>query len=343
MPDGTIETPTATFASFREHRAETPLGKVEIEERDTSSKSSAAKSEDEAHVDGSDPSKGQGKNVEKRLTEIQQNINKQLERARLAKEEADREEARVAKLKDPSSKAAPQETKPAPAAAAYDGADDKDPRPERPKKPSRDTDASGKPWASWADYETAQSKYDDDMEEFRDNNAAWVSRAEWRKADRAKQETAAQEAQRAAVNKDLEDFESTAKKWAKENSAEDFDGLFDEIKKRPVLSTETASVTMYGGEEGAGLLYHLMTDPDKLEAIEKMARPIDRLNELYRLKYELAYGKLETKRAERKPAQEKPRSAAPAAGTRLPQGQGSGGGSSKEPKSFADYRAKKYG
>ena len=47
-----------------------------------------------------------------------------------------------------------------------------------------------------------------------------------------------------------------------------------------MLSTETASVTMYGGEEGAGLLYHLMTDPDKLEAIEKMARPIDRLNEL---------------------------------------------------------------
>jgi len=343
MPDGTVETPTATFASFREHRSETPLGKVEIEERNAPSNKSAEPSEDGSKpAAGSEPAPGQGNNVEKRKSEIQREIDAAVARREAAKREADAEEARLAGLRDPSKKAAPEEKKPAPAAAAYDGTDEKDPRPERPKKPSRDTDASGKQWASWADYETAQSKYEDDMEEFRGKDAAWVARAEWRKADRVKQETAAQEAQRAAVNKDLEDFESTAKKWAKENSAEDFDGLFDEIKKRPVLSTETASVTMYGGEEGAGLLYHLMTEPDKLEAIEKMARPIDRLNELYRLKYELAYGKLETKRAERKPAQEKPRSAAPAAGTRLPQGQG-GGGNSKEPKSFADYRAKKYG
>jgi hypothetical protein len=64
---------------------------------------------------------------------------------------------------------------------------------------------------------------------------------------------------------------------------------------------------------------------------------IKRLNALYELMYSLR----PTEKEERKPAQEKPRSAAPAPGTRV-----SGGGqgsASKEPKSFRDYQTKRFG
>ena len=340
MPD--TETVAPEQPSFADHRKAMISGdrpKIELLKDTPISSQSAEDPEkgDPKHGAASETAKGQEfNNVDKRKAEIQREINSDLERKRIAKQEADAEEARLARLKAPDVKATPTE-QPGVVAPAYDGTDKSDPKPERPKKPNDKVDASGKEWANWPEYQAALDKYEEDMESFRTANAAWTARAEWRKADKLKLETAARETATAQVNKDLADFESTAKDWAKAEKIEDFMDLFAEIKKRPVLSAETGSVTMYGGEDGARLLYELMVHPEKLEEIEKMPRSIDRLNALYEMKYSLKPVKSE----ERRPAQDKPRSAAPAPGTRV-----SGGGqgsSSKEPKNFHDYQTKRFG
>ena len=340
MPDATttVDQPKQTFTDFRAARGTTPQSPIPLDTTPISRQSAEEPKADPKPAAASEPASGQDKEKESRSGRSEQRI------AELVRERADRERERDEARRERDelkAKVTPREStdapKAQPAPAAFAGTDPTDPRPEEPKEPSETVDASGKPWGSWADYQAAVKEYNASMRKFYSAEAAWTARAEWRKADARQQQAAQAEATRTQQQKDLDEFESTARKWAKSEGAEDFDGLLAEVKKRPILSPETGSVTMYGGEDGARLLYELMTHPDQLEEIENMPRAIDRLNALYELKYSLKYAK---QPPERKPAQEPRRSAAPPAGTRV---SGSGGPPSREPKSFADYRKQKYG
>ena len=342
MPDTetTVAEPQKqSFADFRAARGTTPQAPIPLDDTPISRQNSAEEPKGESKpAAGSEPASGQRNKVEERKSEIQKEIDGLTAR----KHEAGREWQEFEDWKKskkpadvPRETVAPQQNT-APATAAFDGTDTKDPRPERPKKPSENVDASGKPWGTWAEYNAAKDKYDDDIITYGSEDAAWVARREWRKQDAVKQQAAAIETAHVEQRQDFSEFVEAAHKWAKDEGAEDFDGLFAEVQKRPTLSVETGSLTIYGGADGARLLHHLMTNPATLEDIENEP-PKKRLRSLLKLSHDLAR---EAYKGQARPAQEPRRTAAPPAGTRVT---GSGGPSSRDPKSFTEFKLKRFG
>ena len=325
MPD-TIEAPvTDQKESFGAWRNGRETGQPETG-REPAEKPAAASTEPAKPAAESETASEQSK-VEKRKAEIQREIDALTRQREDLKRKLAPKQPEPAIVSRGTSEQPKEPSNDEAQKAAADGTDPKDIEPVRPDQTK---------YSDWA-------KFDTDMEQWRVDRAAWVARKEWRKADAAKEAKATEDRQRfeqteqqKRVQKDLSDFETEAHDWAKEEGADDFEELFAEIKKRPVLSAETGSVTMYGGKDGARLLHHLMSNPELLEEIEKAPRIIDRLNKLYELKHELKAEKAQKRLA----PIEKPRSNAPPAGTRL---SGTGGGSGgKDPTTFESFRKQRH-
>lgn len=324
MPEAVIEAPQKqpeTFSSFRGNRGGPAPEPVPAREPEAKTTEPAAGEQPQPAADSA-PASEQTK-VDKRKADIQKDIDALVRQ----REELKRELAKHADVPRVTSEPPKDAPKDASEKVAADGTDPKDPEPKA---------LDAKTWTgTWEEYQAAEKAYNREL-------AAWIARNEWRKADASKAAKAAEEQRADAQNrmtaqfdKDRGNFETAARKWAAENEATDFDDLYEEIRKRPVLTPETGAVTMYGGEDGARVLYHLMTHPEELETIENMPRIIDRLNKLYDLKYTL-----KGSTSERRPAPEQRKSNAPPAGTRLT-GTGGGGGS-KEPTTFEAFRAKRF-
>jgi hypothetical protein len=314
MPEAVIEKPesqTETFTSFRGGRgasAEVVPAKPEKPNDDSSAASqpedqSTSKESQEGAAPkaetASDADPKQDK-VAKRKDQIQREIDDLVKQR-----EALKREVRPVEQLKPSAEA------PRPA-ATFDGTDKDDPEPK------------------------AESY--DNWQKFADERAAWVARNTFRrlehekaekfKADQAKSQS---EAIAKQSQEDYNDFVGRGEDFAKEHP--DYRELFAEITKRPSISRETALVCTYAEDDlGPAVLYDLMIHPEKLEEIEKMPRPTDRLNALYALKHEIIYAR---KEAAKPPTEEKPRSSAPRPGTVL---NGSGGQGSSEPKNFSQFR-----
>lgn len=259
----------------------------------------------------SEPEKTEQSKFEKRVAEKQRRIDE------LTKQEKELERRIAAKQTSevPRETGAPT-TGAAPAAAVEDP---KDPRPTRPDQ-SKYTD--------WAQYEK-------DLQKFGDDNAAWIARQEWRRLEAQRQQQAVQDEGKKAYEEVLASFETRGSEYATEHP--DYPGKVDQFKAKNV-SNEVAACLLEA-ENGPQILDYLMDNPEELRKIDGLKFAPKRTDAIYALKYKLlGYGaKPETD----KTAPEKPRSNAPAPGSRL---NGSGGApGSKEPANFEHFRAKRFG
>ena len=304
--------PTESFSDFRGSRgaakssADTAV--VVDDPADTGSKTAgdANPSTGDAEpkvADASEPSQKQSK-VDKRKGEIQREIDELVRKRETLKREVE-----AAK---PSDKGAPEKTAKAPAAA--DGTDASDPKPKVP--------------------DPKDAKYEDDRLRYAVELAKWEIRSD----NRAREAQAAREATEKAHQSALDKFEARGTEFASEGTDHaDYPELVEQFKSR-TISNELAAVIV-NAENGPEILYELMTNPDEMKRIESLPTAIDRLDAMYELKYKLkAPAKADA--SEPATAQHKPKSAAPAIGTRL---SGSGSGVSKEPSTFAGFRKAKFG
>jgi hypothetical protein len=321
----TESTPTEDFSSWRSKpsgergSAAAPADvdvKVEVP-GDTDSNSSAADGKPESKTaDDSEPSP-QGK-VEKRKSEIQREIDDLVrKREELKREVSGKPPETVAQI--PS----------ATATAAFDGVDPKDPEPKFPDhKDAKYGGADG-----FELYERDKLRYATEL-------AKWEMRRDTRaenfKANQAETERNHKER--------LDEFEARGSEFAAEH--EDYPELVDKFKKM-VISNELGAVLL-SADNGPAMLYDLMTDNVKeLKRIESMKLPIDRLTAYFELKYKSmsaeqlreVFPQLGDADDTRPPADNKPKASAPKPGTRV---NGSGGGGSKEPSSFAAYRKSRF-
>ena len=315
----TETTPKETFSGFRENRGSAAPADVTVEVTnpvDTGDQPPAGENngnQPAAPAKTAEPSDGstpQDK-VEKRKSQIQREIDELV-----AKREALKRE--VAQPTDTKT-AAP--STPAPAAAAYDGVDANDPKP---KVPSQNDPKYTGP--------NAYEQYEEDRLRYAIDTAKW----ETRRDNRLDAQKAAVSKQQEAHKEALDAFESRGSDFAAEH--EDYTDLVDKFKTRNI-SNETAAVIV-NAENGPAILYELMTNPDELKRIESLPTVIGRLDAMYELKYKLKYAGKLIDDSNPNPANTRPKSAAPAVGTRT---NGTGGGGSKEPATFAGFRKAKFG
>lgn len=318
MPDtATVESSeTGKFVDFIAARAadrspKDSLGDVEVSDptetgKDTSG-GDGTKPEPKS-ADGSEPSPKQDK-VEKRKQQIQREIDDLVRR----REELKRE------VSSASPTGATKQTAPAP--AAYDGMDLADPEPKLPSA----TDSKYAGQDGWERFEEDKLKYA-------------VERAKWeiRRDQRVATHNETLQKQQRSNQELLDTFESRGSEFASSDGHEDYPELVEQFKGRQI-SNETAAVIV-SSENGPAILYELMTNPGELKRIESLPTVMARLDALFELKYKL---KGLAKAADTEtPAEQKPKSAAPAVGTRLNGGGGAVG--SKEPATFEAFRKKKY-
>lgn len=330
--DTGTQTQTETFANFHANRGAAVPAAVEVKVEDpadtgTDEKTSADKEkpkegEPESKVaDVSETSPKQVSKVEKRKSEIQREIDELVRKRETLKREIE-----TAK---PSENGAPKT--PAAAPAAYDGSDASDPEPKAPN----DKDAKYTTGNGWEEYEKDRLRY-----------AVELAKWEMRRDERVKSAKAAQEAQQKAHKEALDQFEARGTEFANDGDHADYPELVEKFKTRQI-SNEMAAVIV-NADNGPAILYEVMKNPDEMKRIESLPTAIARLDAMYELKYKLTMGaeidalkaKIEELENQAAPAQQKPKSAAPAVGTRL---NGSGGGTSKEPSTFAGFRKQKFG
>lgn len=310
MPDDTpVATPapdtkTDSFDLWRSNRGSEEPAPVDVKAAEPAKDPASASLEPSPD---SDPADKQSKS-EKRKANIQREIDD------LVKQ---RETLRRESSSPTQSTAAPNT--PAPAAAAP-VEDPKDPKPVRPVQ---------KTFQIWEDYDTA-------MEEWREKNTAWVVRQEHR-ALQAKQasETAKEENER-SHREALATFKTRGDEYAAKNP--EYIELVKDFSNKNV--TNEVAACILEADNGPEILHYLMENPDELKAIESSKLPIKRLDAIYALKYKLlGFGAEST--AGTSSATEKPKSAAPAPGTRV---RGTGGGSPQaDPTSYQAYLKKRAG
>ena len=345
MPTETVaETPVAesteTFSSFRGNRGagvpavkEVKTGPLAKESDGNESSAATQPGEQKPSLEVASPAEAAPKvpgesepppkqdKFEKRKAQVQREIDDLVRQRETLRREVQSEPPK------PAAKPAASAEPPKPAPAAYDGKDPDDPEPDP---------------AKYTDWQKSQ-----------DDRQAWVARNMFRQLqakaeEQRKAEQATRDAEQAAKTQkeaiqELNEDKATLKEFAATELAEDcpdFAELFAEIEKKPVLSPETGAITLYGGELGARLLYDLMSNPEKLEGLEKM-KPVARIKALFGEIDQIAakkYAKTAPQaESQTEPAQPR-RSNAPKPVSTL-----SGSGPSKnEPGNFAAFRKQRF-
>jgi len=327
MPEAVLDQATPetkqTFSSYRESRGAPVNGAVDPVHGQPVEDSSAGTQEPEEHVDAapetpenatdSEPVK-QGK-ADKRKAEIQRDID------RLTRERYDAERALQAARQgqQPQAQSNPQ-GQPVAQSGTFDGTDQNDPKPinSDPKYQTAD---------GWA-------RYQEDLNR-------WGARAEWRRMQREQWHAQAQEQARVQNEaaqehwkRDHDAFEERGTAYAADHP--EYPELVEKLKSQP-LGDEIA-LPLMRSENGPQMLHHLMANQDELKRIQNLPSVIERLEAMYELKYRLQYPDAFKPKS---PANPKPVSNARPAGSQL---RGASGGSSgSEPKSFTDYRNKRFG
>ena len=211
MPD-TIEAPvTDQKESFGAWRNGRETGQPETG-REPAEKPAAASTEPAKPAAESAPASEQSK-VEKRKAEIQREIDALTRQREDLKRELAPKQPEAAIVPRGTSEPLKEPSKDEAQKVAADGIDPNDPEPVRPDQ------------SKYQDWQ----KFDADMEKWRKDTAAWVARAEWRKADVAKEAKATEERQKAEGAerqkrnaKLVTEFETTAHEWAEDEGVKDF-------------------------------------------------------------------------------------------------------------------------
>lgn len=309
MPTETFETPVAettekTEDSFASYLAKRGGSAPEPESPKPAEPATPAKPETASETAPASEPESEQSRADKRKKQIQTQIDDLTKQRETLRRE-------VTSLTVPRGTEAPKD----PATASAAPKDDKDPQPAKPD--------IGK-YQNWGEY-------DADMEKWREQNAAWIARQEWRKMETERTTRTAAEESQAAYREALESFESRGSEYAA--SHPDYPERVKEFKNKS-LTDETAACILEA-ENGPEILDYLMENPEEFKKIEALKYRAKRTDAIYALKYKLlGYGQKAA------PAEIAPkRSSAPAPGTR-PTGNGA---PSKDATSFEAFRKQRAG
>lgn len=310
MPEATIEQPqstTETFASFRGGRGASVDAVKEVERE--SEKIGSAATPLEVQPSSKESPAGEAPKADGESdTPIKQETKADQRKKQIQREIDDLVKQRETLKREVAPKLAVEPSKP----QATDGSDPEDPEPTADKF--------------------------DDWQKWQDARGRWLSRKEFRRlsAEQAEKtriagEKSAKEQADKQFSEDLSDFEARGEDFAKEHS--DYKELYAELKKRPTLPAEIGYAALYS-DAGPEVLYHLMTNPEIIEQIAEIKTVSGRYEAIFDLKHKLRLAQ------SAEPLAQPKRSNAPRPGTVL-NGSGGGGGS-KEPASFAQFRKTRF-